>query len=77
MTKAELEQLVDNYLAKHDAFLQAGYAYEAIRKEECSCSDRFKKIMIAFEKAHNDRAAAFRALKDSRKTRTKKHGQSF
>lgn len=59
-----LAKLVDDYLAKHDAAVAAGHQRDLALKKGCACGAEAETE--AFIKAHNERAAAFRALRDAR-----------
>ncbi len=65
MTKAELEKLVDDYLAKHEAFLAASLE-RRLALQYCKPEDVKEAAFKALTDAHNARAAAFRALRDAR-----------
>lgn len=61
-----LEQLVDDYLIKHDAAIEADRAREAMRKAG-TCDCRLEQLTATLVVAHNARTAAFRALRAARK----------
>lgn len=63
--KKTLEQIVDDYLVKHEACVQAGYRRSRALQEVWP-EERKDEALEAFVKAHNDRAEAFRVLCDAR-----------
>lgn len=58
-----IEDLVDDYFAKHDACVRAGARWQHARKEY---QPEAKALLDDFVRANNARAAAFRALRAAR-----------
>jgi len=62
----QLEKLVDDYLAKHEAAVNANNARMLVLRE-CRSQKEKDAALAALITAHNARTAAFHALRNARK----------